>query len=171
MGDDTIYGGPGIDRSIYLGERDDYIIIPPEYTADSSHQIRDTQADRDGIDELFSVEEVQFEGLVYELSELLALGQDIVPEEFALYHPFPNPFNPKTVIRYNVPITSRVNITIYNVKGEIINNLVDQYQMAGSRFVNWNATNSSGQTVPAGVYLYKIVAGNFTQSKKMMLLK
>ncbi len=92
-------------------------------------------------------------------------------KSFSIIQNYPNPFNPKTVIRYDVPITSQVNITIYNVKGEVINNLVDQYQMAGSRFVNWNATNSTGQTVPAGVYLYKIVAGDFTQTKKMMLLK
>lgn len=96
---------------------------------------------------------------------------DKSPKSFSIIHNYPNPFNPNTIIRYNVPIASRVNITIYNVKGEIINNLVDQYQMAGSKFVNWNATNSSGQTVPAGVYLYKIVAGDFTQSKKMMFLK
>ena len=94
-----------------------------------------------------------------------------IPKSFSIIQNYPNPFNPNTIIRYNVPIASRVNITIYNVKGEIINNLVDQYQMAGNKFVNWNATNSSGQTVPAGVYLYKIVAGDFTQSKKMMFLK
>ena len=93
------------------------------------------------------------------------------PKSFSITQNYPNPFNPRTVIRYNVPITSQVNITIYNVKGEIITNLVNQYQMAGSRFVNWNATNSTGQTVPAGVYLYKIVPGDFTQTKKMMLLK
>ena len=98
-------------------------------------------------------------------------SSDKNPKSISILQNYPNPFNPRTVIRYNVPVTSRVNITIYNVKGEIINNLVDQYQIAGSKFVNWNATNSSGQTVPAGVYLYKIVAGDFTQSKKMMLLK
>jgi len=70
-----------------------------------------------------------------------------------------------------LPENSIVRITIYNVQGREIKVLVNQYQEAGYKSVIWNATNDYGKPVSAGVYLYKIQAGVFIQTKKMVLLK
>ena len=97
-------------------------------------------------------------------------GADI-PEVFALHQNYPNPFNPTTQIRYDLPEDANVNITIYDIIGRVVNNLVSSHQTAGYNSIQWNATNNEGQLVSAGVYIYTIEAGQFRQTKKMVLLK
>ena len=102
-----------------------------------------------------------------------------LPEQFKLYPAYPNPFNPKTTIRYVLPRQISVKITIYNLLGELIKILVDKQQTAGAKSVEWDATNTRGIPVSAGVYLYQIRVGDpskgsghhFVQTKKMILLK
>jgi len=94
-----------------------------------------------------------------------------VPIEFSLHQNYPNPFNPITTLRYDLPEQSLVNITIYDLLGREIRTLVNTTQDAGFKSVIWNATNDFGKPVSAGVYLYKIQAGEFRQVKKMVLLK
>ena len=94
-----------------------------------------------------------------------------IPKQFTLYQNFPNPFNPVTTLRYDLPEDAMVNITIYDMMGRVVNNLVSSQQTAGYRSIRWNATNNAGQPVSAGLYLYTIKAGNFSQTKKMILLK
>jgi len=84
---------------------------------------------------------------------------------------YPNPFNPITTLRYDLPEDGLVNITIYDMMGRVINSLVTSEQSSGFKSVKWNATDNFGQPVSAGVYLYQIEAGNFTKTKKMLLLK
>ena len=84
---------------------------------------------------------------------------------------FPNPFNPNTTIKYYIPRKAYVNITIYDMIGNVIKNLVNENQNYGYKSVQWNATNNQGQSVSAGVYLYSIEAGDFRKTKKMILLK
>ena len=84
---------------------------------------------------------------------------------------YPNPFNPITKLRYDLPKDAFVSITIYDMLGNVINNLVNTYQSLGYKSVQWNATNNQGEPVSAGVYLYSIEAGEFRQTKKMVLLK
>jgi hypothetical protein len=84
---------------------------------------------------------------------------------------YPNPFNPSTTLRYDLPEDAIVNITIYDIMGKRVSNLVSSRQSAGYKSVQWNATNSAGQPVSAGLYLYTIEAGEFRQTKKMVLLK
>jgi len=93
------------------------------------------------------------------------------PQGFALEQNFPNPFNPSTTIRYELPEDGLVNITIYDMMGRQINTLVNGQQTAGYNIVQWNATNTFGEAVSAGLYLYTIHAGEFTQTRKMVLLK
>lgn len=88
-----------------------------------------------------------------------------------LHQNYPNPFNPVTTIRYELPEKSFVNITIYDMLGRQVRTLINQTQDAGFKSVIWNATNDNGKLVSAGVYLYKIQAGEFVQTKKMLLLK
>ena len=94
-----------------------------------------------------------------------------VPLSFVLHQNYPNPFNPTTTLRYDLPIDAMVNITIYDMMGRIVNNLVSSRQTAGYKSVRWNATNDAGQPVSAGLYLYTIEAGKFRKTKKMVLLK
>jgi flagellar hook assembly protein FlgD len=89
-----------------------------------------------------------------------------------MVHPaFPNPFNPVTTFRYDLQEDVMVNITIYDMMGRTVNNLVSSQQSAGYKSVRWNATNEAGSPVSAGLYLYMIQAGQFRQTKKMVLMK
>jgi len=94
-----------------------------------------------------------------------------IPSEFALYQNYPNPFNPITTLRYDLPENSLVNIIIYDLLGREIRTLVNTTQDAGFKSVIWDATNDYGKPVSAGVYLYQIRAGEFVQTRKMVLLK
>ena len=94
-----------------------------------------------------------------------------LPTAFSLYNNYPNPFNPMTTIRYNLPEDALVNITIYDMMGRVVTNLVSSQKNAGYKTIQWNATNDAGQPVSAGLYLYTIQAGQFRHTKKMVLLK
>ena len=103
--------------------------------------------------------------------EELTLSSLSSPKKYELHNAYPNPFNPITTLKYYLPEDSFVDITVYDMLGKIVNNLVKKNQNSGSKSVQWNATNNQGKTVSAGVYLYKIEAGEFSQTKKMILLK
>ena len=94
-----------------------------------------------------------------------------IPSKFNMSQNYPNPFNPITQIRYDLPEDALVNITIYDMMGRVVNYLVSNQQGAGYKSIQWNATNDSGSPVSAGLYMYRIHAGNFVQTKKMVLLK
>jgi len=93
------------------------------------------------------------------------------PEQFGLNQNYPNPFNPVTTLRYDLPENANVNITIYDMIGRQVKTLVNGSQTAGYRTIQWNATNDRNEPVSAGLYLYTIQAGDYTQTKKMVLLK
>ena len=101
----------------------------------------------------------------------LSIENGILPKEFALYQNYPNPFNPITSLRYDLPNDGLVNITIYDMMGRIVKTLVNSSQTAGYKSVQWNATNDKNESVSAGLYLYTIKAGEFSQTKKMILLR
>ena len=101
----------------------------------------------------------------------LSIENGILPKEFALHQNYPNPFNPITSLRYDLLNDGLVNITIYNMMGREVKTLVNGSQTAGFKSVQWNATNDRNEPVSAGLYLYTIQAGEFRQTKKMVLLK
>ena len=94
-----------------------------------------------------------------------------IPEQFHVFNNYPNPFNPITTITYELPVNRHVNISIFDMLGRRVRTLVDQEMGAGTKSLIWNATNDNGKPVGAGVYLYQIQAGEFRQTKKMVLLK
>ncbi len=94
-----------------------------------------------------------------------------LPREFSLSQNHPNPFNPTTVISYALPKRADVTITIYNILGRRVRTINQGTQSAGRYSVTWNADNEYGDAVSSGMYFYKLVAGDFTASKKMVLLK
>ena len=76
-----------------------------------------------------------------------------------------------TTFRYELPEDSFVDVTVYDMLGNVVNNLVNTNQSSGYKSIQWNATNNQGEPVSAGVYLYKIQTGDFVDTKKMILLK
>jgi hypothetical protein len=87
-------------------------------------------------------------------------------ENYELYQNYPNPFNPTTTIRFTIPHRSNVTLKVYDMLGKEIATLVDEEKNPGSYEVKFDASN-----LPSGVYFYKIKAGEFTQTKKMILMK
>jgi hypothetical protein len=102
---------------------------------------------------------------------VLTISEELLPKTFALHQNYPNPFNPVTTLRYDLPEQANVNIIIYDMLGRQVRTLLNQTQDSGFKSVIWNATNDFGKPVSAGVYLYQIQAGEFVQTKKMVLLK
>jgi flagellar hook assembly protein FlgD len=98
-------------------------------------------------------------------------GSAAVPVELVLEQNHPNPFNPATSISYTLPRNAHVRIAVYNVLGEEVALLIDGQQSAGSHSVIWNGTTDSGHAVPSGIYFYHLSAGQFVDTKKMLLLK
>jgi len=98
--------------------------------------------------------------------------QNNLPDKFALLPNYPNPFNPETTIRYDLQQRSEVKLQVFNLLGQEVRTLVNkELQAAGAQSVRWDGKNNSGITLPSGVYIYRISAGNFTASRKMVLMK
>ena len=95
----------------------------------------------------------------------------VVPKKVELIKTYPNPFNPVTTISYRLLDADHISIDIYDMIGNKVRTVVNQTQDAGIKSYQWNATNDLGQPVSAGMYLYTIKAGDFRQTKKMVLLK
>lgn len=100
----------------------------------------------------------------------VAATEDL-PTAYALEQNYPNPFNPTTTINFALPKAGKVDVTVYNLLGQQVNNLVTGDMPAGVHSVVWDGRNQDGQSVSSGIYFYKITAGDFSQTKKMMMLK
>ncbi len=92
--------------------------------------------------------------------------ENYLPTNFALQQNYPNPFNPATVINYSLLRSKMVSIRVYDLIGNEIVNLVNEEKLAGRYSVNFNASNLS-----SGVYFYRMLAGSFVETKKLILLK
>jgi len=95
----------------------------------------------------------------------------VIPERYILGQNYPNPFNPATRIQYGLPEQSHVNLMIYDISGRLIKNWRFENQSSGWHDIIWNGTNSSGQQVSTGVYIYQLQAGDFVETKKMVFMK
>lgn len=94
-----------------------------------------------------------------------------LPGEFVLHQSYPNPFNPSTVIQSEVRVESFVSLIVYNLLGQKIKDLVSGNKEVGSYIVTWNGTDSLRELVPSGIYIYQLNSANYSQSKKMILLR
>jgi hypothetical protein len=113
---------------------------------------------------LYRLKQIDFDGQ-YEYSDEIEVEVN-GPLTFALGQNYPNPFNPNTLIKYQIPELSFVTVNIYDVLGKEIANLVNNEKPAGSYEVEFSATG-----LPSGIYFYKLQAGNFVETKKMVLMK
>ncbi len=120
----------------------------------------------------------RFTGTIYldDLSFKVIKATDVaekssLPLSYELSQNYPNPFNPSTIISYAIPEASLVSIKIYDMLGQEVNTLMNAEQTAGVHNLTWDGKNNYGIKVSTGTYIYRITAGTFTQSKKMLLLK
>ena len=105
------------------------------------------------------------------IASLGVADEPTVPHQFALHQNYPNPFNPSTTIKFSLPEAGHVNLTIFNVLGQTVTTLVDQFYPAGEYDAMWDSRNDQGQSVSSGVYFYRLDAAHRHETKKMMLLK
>jgi hypothetical protein len=96
---------------------------------------------------------------------------ELLPTAYSLDQNYPNPFNPSTVISYTLPKASNVNIKIFDALGKEVRSLIDEEKSAGKYNIMWDSRNNYGQRVSSGIYFYTINAGDFVQTKKMVLVK
>lgn len=101
--------------------------------------------------------------------------QSSVPDDFSLGQNYPNPFNPTTRIQYEIPArianAVHVQLKVYNLLGELVRELVDELKNPGQYTVEWDGRNNLGEPVSSGVYIYQLVAGEFRQTRRMLLIK
>jgi len=102
---------------------------------------------------------------------ILSTPTDVVPTEYALSQNYPNPFNPSTEIKFSMPKGNQVSLVVYDLLGNPVKTLVNEFKEAGAYQVTWDASNDRGDIVPTGTYVYKIVSGSFSATRKMTLLK
>ena len=99
-------------------------------------------------------------------NEKLTVKDNTIPTSFSLYQNYPNPFNPATIIKYDLPKDVKVTIKVYDLLGREVEVLINEFKNAGRYELNWNANKYA-----SGVYIYRIEAGSFVETKKMILLK
>lgn len=108
------------------------------------------------------------------VSNVAATGieTEVVPERFALYQNAPNPFNPTTTIRYDVPVGGgQVRLEIFDVNGRLVRALVDRRDAPGEKSITWDGIDERGVPVASGVYFYRLVTGSFSETRKMVMMK
>jgi len=94
-----------------------------------------------------------------------------IPNQYKLYQNYPNPFNPTTVIQYDVPELSQTTLTIFDLSGRQINQLINDTQSPGLKTIIWDGKDFLGNRAGAGIYIYQLKSGNFIESKKMIFVK
>jgi hypothetical protein len=93
------------------------------------------------------------------------------PSDFVLFQNYPNPFNPRTNIEFVLPKSGQVKIEIFNILGQRVRTLVDEHLRPGRKLVDWDGKDDRGKEVSSGIYLYRIATEEFSEAKKMLLLK
>lgn len=101
----------------------------------------------------------------------IGYSENLIPQQFQIAQNYPNPFNSQTLIKYQVPENSPVSIRIYNMKGQLVKELVNEFQAAGFYEIHWDGTDGQGQSVTSGIYCYQISCPTFKTTKKMLLLR
>jgi len=94
-----------------------------------------------------------------------------IPQITSLNNIYPNPFNPSTTISYGLAKAEKVNIQIYNVKGQLVHNLVSETKQTGNYRIVWNGTNDKGQALTSGMYIVKMTAGAYSRATKVIVMK
>ena len=151
-------------------------VLDANISTDNYETVQVVVTDHDGNEKVYDLEALQQLGLHQQMAVVNNIttstdNEILDPEVFTLHQNYPNPFNPETNISYDLPEDSFVSVSVYDMRGTLIKTLVNDVQSSGYRTLKWNGTNDKGQKVSAGLYLYRIEAEGFTDTKKMALLK
>jgi len=158
-----IYGGLDTNSEQLLANTSEPFIYLTELENYQTYYFRVTAVDSNGNESDFSNEEE----VLVSYSDLINIEHsNHLPANYKLYSNYPNPFNPSTMIKYQLPMTSDVDLSIYNLLGQKVATLVNERQGIGIHQVAWDATRFS-----SSVYYYRIEAGEFQEVKKMILIK
>jgi hypothetical protein len=95
----------------------------------------------------------------------------VLADDFKLSQNHPNPFNPRTTIEYSLEVNAEVKLEVFDLLGRNVTTLVDGYVEAGDHRVEWNGIDAGGNAVATGVYFYRIQVGNFSETRKMVMMK
>ena len=106
-----------------------------------------------------------------QIISLLSTDAEVIPDKFIIKQNFPNPFNPKTTISFEIPLESLVSLTIYDIQGKVVRKLVHRSRLVGSYNMVWDATNDKGLAVSAGMYFYRLEFNDVVKTMKMLLVK
>lgn len=137
------------------------------YILSASHSEYGTVEKEFSISSMVHVEDIE-----YDLSVMSSENEKSqFPDTFSLNQNYPNPFNPTTQITYVLPEESSVSIIVYDLMGKEVKSLINKIQPKGNYSLKWDATDELGERISAGMYIYTIRAGQFTSTKKMVLLK
>ena len=124
------------------------------------------------LDQIKLNENIEYNDIIAQVMSVTNVNEPTeLPREYALSQNFPNPFNPTTTLRYDLPEQRFVHLTIYNQLGQPIRTLVNREESAGYKSVVWDARDNNGKQVSTGIYFYRIEVNGFTQTRKMVLLK
>lgn len=124
----------------------------------------------DGIDYWYQIEEISIEGRSEFFGPISVTGIPL-PTEYAMPQNFPNPFNPETTIKYELPELSEVSVRVYSLLGREVKTLVNKFQNAGRYSIKWNGTGEDGRRAPSGIYFVRIQAGSYSQIRKMTFIQ
>lgn len=138
-------------------------IVPDSMTEQAQIQIF---MDNEGTDYSANSDNFTIQGAVVSVKDA-----EEIPRSFELYNNYPNPFNPETTIRYSLPMQSDVKLLIYNLLGQEVFRFEVAGQKIGEYEVVWNGRNQRGNPLSSGLYIYRFSAGEFVQTRKMLLLK
>lgn len=111
------------------------------------------------------------DGSILESGLLIATVENLLPRESALHQNFPNPFNPTTTIRFELPKASEVYLVVYDLMGREVTRLKEEKMPAGYHQVRWNGRDRYGRNLASGIYIVRLATPEYTHSIKTMLLK
>ncbi|UCF04138.1 MAG: hypothetical protein JSV33_09295 [bacterium] len=158
---------------VYRGDTEEFIPAPGNLVHETATE-NWSDPEYDGWDVHYKITALDYVGNESDAASPESVtGDDTpsVPTAFALYQNVPNPFNPTTTIRFDLPRAVHVKLCVYNVKGELIATLVNQHMPEGCKEVTWSAKDNRGRAVSSGIYFYRLVAGDFVQTRKMVHLR
>ena len=158
---------------VYRGDIENSILGPVTFQHDTVTS-EWTDPNEHGCNVYYRVSAIDCSGNESELSTPVEItGDDIpeIPQSFTLHQNVPNPFNPVTTIRFDLPVGEHVKISIFNLKGELVATILNRHMTSGRKEIVWNAKDNGGSLVASGMYFYRLIAGDFTETRKMILLR
>ena len=133
----------------------------------------DLVSNRDGIDTLINVEDMDFGGVLYIIGEeLSSVINEFIPNQFKLFPAYPNPFNSSTTIRYDIPSKTSADIFVIDLLGRKVKTLISDSNIeAGSHQVKWYGFDDKGSLVPSGIYLIQFISQDYSHQYKTVMIK